>query len=80
MDIKLVVVGVNYRHHKSMVPVVGIENINLKKGVGKFMFSYAVPAGEIASAIQTYELTLGYQVKPAERKNIGSRKVTKANR
>lgn len=77
---KIAVVGANYRHHKSMVPFVGIENINLKKGVGKFIFSYAVPVGETASAIQTYELTLGYQVKPPEKKIKANRKVTKTNR
>jgi len=66
---KLVALGVNYRHHKSVVPFVGFENIILKKGTARFMFSYAVPVGKIASSIQTYELTLGYQVKPPEKKN-----------
>lgn len=73
-------VGANYRHQKSVVPVVGLENIKLKEGVARLMFSYGVPVGKIADNIQTYELTLGYQVKPPKKKNKGKKKVTKFTR
>lgn len=73
---KVFSVGANYRHQKSVVPVVGFENIKVKEGVAKLMFSYGIPVGKIADNIQTYELMLGYQVKPPKKKNKGKKKVT----
>jgi type IX secretion system PorP/SprF family membrane protein len=52
--------GVNYRHHKSLVCVVGFEKIKLGNGALNAMFSYAVPVGKIAQNNQPYELTLNY--------------------
>jgi hypothetical protein len=71
-------VGINYRHNKSIVPIVGFQNIHFGKGTGKVMFSYAIPSGKIADNIQTYELTLGYhlrvipKIKVKEKKKVTS--------
>jgi type IX secretion system PorP/SprF family membrane protein len=59
--------GVNYRHHKSVVPMLGFENLPLRNGIIKVMFSYAVPAGRIADNIQTYEVVLAYSGNPFEK-------------
>jgi type IX secretion system PorP/SprF family membrane protein len=72
----IVTAGINYRHHKGVVPMVGFQEIKMGKGFARLMFSYAVPMGNIAETIQTYELTLGYQVKPkkkakAKQKDLG---------
>ena len=56
--------GINYRHHKSVVPMLGFENLPLRNGFIKVMFSYAVPAGRIADNIQTYEAMLTYSGDP----------------
>jgi type IX secretion system PorP/SprF family membrane protein len=75
---KVVAVGINYRHNKSIVPIVGFQNIHFGKGTGKVMFSYAIPSGKIADNIQTYELTLGYhlrvipKIKVKEKKKVTS--------
>jgi len=71
----IVVAGINYRYHKSVVPMVGFQDIKIGKGTGKIMFSYSVPAGKTAVNIRTYELVLAYQVKPA-RKTKEKTKVT----
>lgn len=60
--------GVNYRHHKSVVPVLGFEKLAIGNGSLKAMFSYAVPAGRIADNLQTYELTLSYDFSPLNKK------------
>lgn len=65
---KIVSVGVNYRHHKAVVPMVGFHDVKVGKGSARLMFSYGVPVGTVAETIQTYELTLGYQVKPKKKK------------
>jgi type IX secretion system PorP/SprF family membrane protein len=72
----IVVAGINYRHHKSIVPMIGFQKVNIGKGTAKVMFSYSVPAGKIADNMRTYELMLGYQVKPARKKTKGKSKVT----
>lgn len=66
---RIFTLGVNYRHNKSIVPVVGFEKLAIGKGNLKAMFSYAVPAGKIADNLQTYELTLNYDFKPVKKKN-----------
>jgi hypothetical protein len=60
---RILALGINYRHSKSIVPMVGFQNIHIGKGTGKVMFSYAIPSGKLADNIQTYELTLGYHLR-----------------
>lgn len=65
---KIFILGANYRHHKSIVPLLGFDNLEIGQGKLKIMFSYAVPAGKIADNLQTYELTLNYDFKPSNKK------------
>jgi type IX secretion system PorP/SprF family membrane protein len=64
---KLLVLGINYRYNKSIVPLVGFEELKIGSGHLNFMFSYAVPSGKVAS-IQTYELTLNYSNQSKKKK------------
>jgi type IX secretion system PorP/SprF family membrane protein len=57
---ELVVLGINYRYNKSIVPYVGFEKVKLGNGNLRTMFSYAVPNGKTVNNIQTYEVTLNY--------------------
>jgi type IX secretion system PorP/SprF family membrane protein len=52
--------GVNYRYHKSLVSIIGLEELKVGNETLKAMFSYAVPIGKIAQNVQPYELTLNY--------------------
>jgi type IX secretion system PorP/SprF family membrane protein len=65
---EIVAAGLNYRYNKGMVCTVGLEKLKVQKGSFKCMFSYAFPAGSVASSIQTYELTLRYDHKPGQKK------------
>jgi type IX secretion system PorP/SprF family membrane protein len=53
-------VGINYRYHKSLVSIIGLEKLKFGNETLTAMFSYAVPVGKIAANIQPYELTLNY--------------------
>lgn len=58
--------GINYKHHKGLVWMLGLENIIF--GQGKHMaggwFSYSIPFGKYVSRnIQTYEITLIYKIR-----------------
>lgn len=58
----IVSTGLNYRHNKSIVPMIGFEKLSVGNGNVKAMFSYAVPMGRSARDLKTYELMLNYQI------------------
>lgn len=64
---EIITAGVNYRHQRSMVYMVGLERLKVIRGKFRFMFSYAVPTGSVFNNIHTYELTLNYE--STKRKN-----------
>jgi type IX secretion system PorP/SprF family membrane protein len=64
----IVTAGVNYRYHRGVIPMVGLQDIKMGNGFARFMFSYAVPVGKIADIIKTYELSLGYHMKSKKAK------------
>jgi type IX secretion system PorP/SprF family membrane protein len=64
----IVSTGLNYRHQKGVVPMVGFEKLAIANGNLKAMFSYAFPVGRSARDLKTYELMLNYQMLPAKRK------------
>jgi type IX secretion system PorP/SprF family membrane protein len=60
--------GINYRHQKNFVTLVGLERLNVGKGRFRAMFSYSVPIEKTSSPVHTYELTLNYHHKPVKKK------------
>jgi type IX secretion system PorP/SprF family membrane protein len=58
--------GFNYKHHKGLVWMVGLENILFRQGshLAGGWFSYSIPFGNYVSRnLQPYEITLTYKIR-----------------